>query len=174
MYFLGEKVTNTTAGLIGEHIACQAVLQRGWACAMVQQDGFDLVAISPDGSQTYRVQVKACALSHRGLRRNTLQFLTGLGKHKRLPTREDYDIIALVSSEQRAVFFMPISDIKLAKISKSKNFFNPDCELSSWEQTIEVLKNEKRITEQTTLRNHRSRNGSSRNRIVSPPKRRGS
>lgn len=170
--FIGEKVTNTTAGLIGEHIAASAILQRGWSCSMCQQDGFDLIAIN--GRETYRVQVKACALSNRGVRKNTLQFITGIGKEKRLPTKDDWDILACVSSESRAVIFMPISSVNLTKITKSINLFTPDAEYESWGRTIQELRNEKKITEPPPLRHNRTRDGSGRNRIVSPPNRRGS
>lgn len=172
MFFLGEKVSNTTAGLIGEHIAASAILQRGWACAMAQQDTFDLVAIN--NQETYKVQVKACAFSCRGGNKRTLQFITGIGKHKRLPTRDDWDILACVSSEQRAVIFLPVSAVKLSKITLSINLFTPDEEYSSWAKTIEDLQYEKKFTKPPTLHNNRSRNGSSRNRIISPPNRRGS
>ena len=168
MRFLGEKTTNTMAGLIGEHIAASAILQRGWACAMTQQDGFDLIAIHD--RETYRVQVKACALSHRP-HKKSLQFIMGVGRNKRLPTFADWDILAIVSSETRAVSFLPIHEVNQSKITRSINLFNPDDERDSWDRTIEVLRHE--YSKSPPLHNHRTRSGTGRHRIVSPPNRRG-
>lgn len=153
--FIGEPVTNTTAGLIGEHIAASAILQRGWGVAHSPQDGWDLIAVQ--GREIYRVQVKACALSLRKSRgkpsKKSLQFIPGVGKTKRMPTREDYDIMCLVSSETRACLFMPIWEVKQAKITKSVFLFTPENEVESWEHTIEDLRND-RPAKPPSLRNY--------------------
>jgi len=166
--FTSGDITNTTAGLIGEHLAAASILQRGWSCAMVQQDGFDLIAMSD--RESYRVQVKACSLYHR--RSNSLQFPIGIGRTKRFPTPADWDILAIVSSDLRAVSFIPIHEVNKQKITRSLNLFTPDDERDSWDHTIEVLRHE--YSKSPPLHNHRTRNGVSRNRIVSPPHRRGS
>lgn len=170
--YITSKINHTTSGLIGEHIATAAILGRGWACAMVQQDGFDLVAINDQDA--YRVQVKSCRITARTGNRKSLQFPLGIGKEKRLPKRGDYDILACVSTEMRCVYFVPIFDIDVAKYTLKQSYFNPQFEQDSWEYTIQELTNEKKITKSPSLRYNRSRDGSSRNRIVSPPKRRGS
>lgn len=144
MQFIGEPVTNTTAGLIGEHIAASAILQRGWSAALCQQDGYDIIATL--GLENYRVQVKACALSNRrsGGKPNakTLQFPVGIGRKKRMPTREDFDILCLVSSETRACLFMPIIGLNKQKLTKSIHLFSPEGEIDSWDATIKVLRND--------------------------------
>ena len=104
-----RDITHTTAGLVGEHIATAAILQRGWGCAMAQADGMDLIAWNKETGQKLLVQVKSCQVS-RTSKGNSAQFQLGLGgvkdregvKRKRLPNKNDYDLLALVSSEQRA------------------------------------------------------------------------
>lgn len=168
--YISEKITHTTAGLVGEHIATAAILQRAWGCAMTQQDGFDLIAVN--GRESYRVQVKSCALSFRP--RQSCQFIIGIGKSKRLPTREDWDIIALVSSEQRSVIFKPLWDAQQSKLTIPASYFTAEAEIESWEKTIRDLRNEKEFTKPPSLRHNKSGDGSGRHRIVSPPNRRGS
>lgn len=166
--FIGQPVTNTTAGLIGEHIACSAIIQRGWGAGLCQQDGFDIIAFQ--GRESYRVQVKACTLSNRRKSRaqtSTLQFITGIGLKKRMPNWSDFDILCLVSSETRACLFMPVTKINKAKITKSINLFTPENEAESWLNTIEVIRNDK-SSKSPPMRNPRPRDGSSRNRKFSP------
>lgn len=145
MQFIGEPVTNTTAGLIGEHIAASAILQRGWSAALCQQDGYDIIATH--GLESYRVQVKACALSLR--KKNgkphakTLQFSIGIGRNKRMPTPLDFDILCLVSSETRACLFMPVIGLNKQKLTKNIHLFSPEGEADSWMKTIEVLRHDR-------------------------------
>lgn len=166
--FIGEPVSNSTAGLVGEHIAASAILQRGWSCAMTQQDKYDLIAVL--NRESFRVQVKSCALSHRitskrGAR--TLQFLPGIGRKKRMPTPEDFDILCLVSSETRACLFLPVGLVAKAKLTKSIHLFTPENEADSWTRTIEVLRND--ITSKPPPLHHdRPRNGSVSNSQLSP------
>jgi len=148
-YIAVRDITHTTAGLIGEHIAAAAILQRGWGCALSQSDGMDLIAWNKQTGQKLLVQVKSCQVS-RTSRGNSAQFQLGLGgvkdkagvKRKRLPTRQDYDLLALVSSEQRACFFMAVDDVKQLKINKPVSFFdNPDIEADSWDKALERIYN---------------------------------
>ena len=161
-------LTHTTYGLIGEHIAAASILAQGWRVAMAQMDGVDLVAWNIDTMERLLIQVKSGQASIHGRRK--VQFQTAMGgikqpngtKRKRLPTSVDFDILALVSSEQRAVFFMSVTEIKQQKITKSVDFFeNPNLETESWKASVEQF-NETN-TQQTTLRNIKHRSRSSRN-----------
>lgn len=143
-----RDITHTTAGLVGEHIVSAAILQLGWGCAMAQSDGMDLIAWNKKTGQKVLVQVKSCQLSR--TTRNSLQFQMGMGgvkdksgvKRKRLPTKADYDVLALVSSEHRACFFMAVDEVKQFKLSKPPSFFlDPHLEADSWNATIERLEN---------------------------------
>lgn len=152
-------LTHTTYGLIGEHIAAASILQQGWRCAFAQMDSVDLFAWLPDSNKRLLIQVKSCQLSRTESR---LHFQLGVGgvkqvdgkKKKRLPTRADFDIIALVSSEQRACFFMPVTAIKGMKITKAAAFFEQtDLEPDSWTHSVGVI--DEISTKQTTLRDNR-------------------
>ena len=116
---------------------------------MAQADGMDLIAWNKQTGQKLLVQVKSCQVS-RTSRGNRAQFQLGLGgvkdrtgvKRKRLPSRHDYDLLALVSSEQRACFFMAVDDVKQLKINKPVSFFdNPDIESDSWNTALERIYN---------------------------------
>lgn len=161
--FIADELTNTTAGLVGEHIAAAAILQRGWSASLCQQDNFDIIATQ--GRENYRVQVKACSLSHRPGKKS-LQFLPGIGRKKRLPTMDDWDILCIVSSETRAALFLPIVDVNSQKITKSINLFTPENEADSWERTIEVIRHE--YSKSPPLHHSGLRYGFSRNRQFPP------
>ena len=69
-----------------------------------------------------------------------MEFQLGLGGNKRLPTRYDFDIMALVSSEQRACYFLPVTAIKQKKMNRSTGFFeNSELEADSWKKAVEEL-----------------------------------
>jgi len=149
-----KSIGHTVAGQIGEHIAAAAILQQGWGVALATQDSVDLVAWNKDTGQRLLIQVKSAQLSRGNC--GKLEFQLGLGGNKRLPTRYDFDIIALVSSEQRACYFLPVTAIRQKKMNKLPGFFeNPELEADSWLKSIEELYYEP--TEQKTLRDHRHR-----------------
>ena len=151
-----KSIGHTVAGQIGEHIAAAAILQQGWGVALATQDSVDLVAWNKDTGQRLLIQVKSAQLSRGNC--GKLEFQLGLGGNKRLPTRYDFDIIALVSSEQRACYFLPVTAIKQKKMNRGTGFFeNSELEADSWQKAIEELYYEP--TEQKTLRDdrHRSR-----------------
>jgi len=139
--FLGENMSYSSYGLVGECIAMTSILQRGYGCAMAQQDGCDLVCWDRnniDTGNTFLVQVRSCQLSRN--HKNRLHFQLGMGGTKRMPTRQDYDILALVATEQRTVFFMPVYGVNCKKLTKTPDFFsNPEIEIESWKKTIEAL-----------------------------------
>jgi len=135
------KLSNSTAGLVAEYLAAASILQRGWGVALASQDSVDLVAWNRDTGQRFLVQVKSCQLSRGNKYR--LEFNVSIGGDKRLPKRSDFDIMALVSVEQRAIFFMPVTSIKIKRMNRKPSFFdNPDLEEDSWQKTIEELQNE--------------------------------
>jgi hypothetical protein len=153
-----RSIGHTVAGQIGEHVAAAAILQQGWGVAMATQDSVDLVAWNKDTGQRLLIQVKSSQLSRGNV--SKLEFQLGLGGNKRLPTRYDFDIMALVSSEQRACYFLPVTAIRQKKMNRQPEFFeNPELEADSWLKSIEELYYEP--TEQTTLRNNRHRSRAS-------------
>lgn len=145
--FLADGIISQTAsGLAGEYIAAASVLARGWRVSLAQQDAVDLIAWHPDTGQTIRIQVKACQASRQGKgHKHRVHFQTGLGGKKRLPTIADYDILACVSSEQRAVWYIPVVSINTKKYTKLCTFFeDPHLESDSWANALEVLQDVRR------------------------------
>lgn len=146
LHIAHPSISHTMAGQVGEYIAAASILQQGWGVAIATQDSVDLVAWNKQTGQKVTIQVKSCQLSKSS--RNSLQFQLGLGgvkdrsgtKRKRLPNEMDFDILALVSSEQRACYFMPVTAIKQYKMNKPPSFFDkPYLESDSWEETIRIL-----------------------------------
>jgi len=139
-------MTNTAAGLVGEALAMAAILQKGWGCAMAQTDSIDLICWSKQSAEKYLVQVKSCQMT-KSHKKDILQFQTSLGstkvgnaKQRRLPTRYDYDILALVSVEHRSALFYPVSSVKQYKMTRHVSMFTyPENEYDTWHKTIEVL-----------------------------------
>ena len=133
------RLSNSTAGLVAEYLAAASILQRGWGVALASQDSVDLVAWNRDTGQRFLVQVKSCQLSRGNKYR--LEFNVSIGGDKRLPKRSDFDIMALVSVEQRAIFFMPVTSIKIKRMNRKPSFFdNPDLEEDSWQKTNSLFK----------------------------------
>jgi len=163
--FVADTVlSQTTSGLAGEHIAAASVIARGWRVAMAQQDAVDLIAWHPDTGQMLRIQVKACQASRQGAgHRHRVHFQTGLGGKKRLPTIADYDILAMVSTEQRVVWYLPVTSINIKKYQKPISFFEtPNLESDSWASAVELI-NETNPKSQTVHHNkRRRRHGSDR------------
>lgn len=140
-YIATARLSNSTAGLVAEYIAAASILQQNWGVALASQDSVDLVAWSKETGQRFLVQVKSCQFS-RG-NRYRLEFNLTIGGDKRLPNRLDFDIMALVSVEQRTVFFLPVTSIKAKRMNRTPEFFErPDIEADSWQKTIEELQNE--------------------------------
>ena len=163
--FIADGVlTQTASGLAGEYIAAASILARGWRVSLAQQDAVDLIAWHPDSGCTLRIQVKACQASRQGKgHKHRVHFQTGLGGNKRMPTLMDYDILACVSSEQRAVWYVPVTAINSKKYTRPTSFFDdPDLESDSWAKAVETI-NEANAKSQTVYHNKRGgRNGRDR------------
>lgn len=155
--FMADGVISQTAsGLAGEYIAAASVLARGWRVSLAQQDAVDLIAWHPETGYTLRIQVKACQASRQGPgHKQRVHFQTGLGGNKRMPTLKDYDILACVSSEQRAVWYIPVVSINAKKYTRPTSFFDdPDLESDSWAKAVEII-NEASAKSQTVYHNKR-------------------
>ena len=136
-----SRLSNSTAGLVAEYLAAASILQRGWGVALASQDSVDLVAWNKDTGQRFLIQVKSCQFSRGNKYR--LEFNVSIGGDKRLPRRSDFDIMALVSVEQRQCSFCQSASIKVKRMNRTPAFFeNPDLEADSWQKTIEELQNE--------------------------------
>lgn len=132
-------ITETTTGLAAEYIAAAAILELGWRVSMAQQDRVDLVAWSED--QFLRVQVKGSNIRHNNGHAAGYHFQLGCGSaKKKLPSRDDYDVMALVAIPARRVLFFPVEAIQqYTKRATPKRFEDPDIETDSWAKTLEVI-----------------------------------
>jgi len=132
-------ITETTTGLAAEYIAAAAILELGWRVSMAQQDRVDLVAW--DGEKFLRIQVKGSNLRHDNGCTPGYQFQLGCGStKKKLPSRGDYDVVALVAIPARRVLFFPVEAIQqYTKRATPKRFEDPDIEIDSWAKTLEVI-----------------------------------
>jgi hypothetical protein len=131
----GGSISETTTGLVAEYIAAAAILERGWRVSMAQQDRVDLVAWR--GEILLRVQVKGAKANNRG----DYQFQLGSGsKKKSLPSKEHYDVVALVGIHQRRTLFMPVEAVQqYTKRIRLKRFEDPLIEIDSWQKTMEAV-----------------------------------
>lgn len=135
----------TRTGLIGEHIACAAVLSLPGVegAALAQQDKIDLVAWDELGF--IRIQVKSGRLRQdRDMRKPCYHFNYGSGLRKVKPKRGDYDMLASVSIEKRRVIFTAVEAITgVSKRINPKRFDDPELEIDSWFEALAIIRGEK-------------------------------
>ena len=164
--FVADTVlSQTTSGLAGEYIAAASVLARGWRVAMAQQDAVDLSSVA----SRYRQYDAGTSQGLSGFSTREMGIATvsifrqGLGGKKRLPTIADFDILAMVSTEQRVVWYLPVTSVNLKKYQRPISFFEtPNLESDSWASAVEII-NETNPKSQAVHNNKRgSRNGSNR------------
>jgi hypothetical protein len=79
---------------------------QGWAVAIINADGHDMVAIK-DGV-TLRVQSKA---TQRPCKSTQYQWSCSMGKPKRPLTKADTDLVAFVALDVRRCMFVPVEEI---------------------------------------------------------------
>jgi len=132
----------TRTGLIGEHIACAALLSLPGieGAALAQQDKIDLVAWDYLGF--IRIQVKSAQLRQESDgRQPTYHFNYGSGLRKKMPQRGEYDILATVAIEKRRVIFTALEDLKVvSKRINPKRFDDPDVEINTWATALAIVR----------------------------------
>lgn len=135
--------SETQTGLIGEHLACAAILQmpgiRG--ASLSQQDKVDIVAWDDIGF--IRVQVKSATLRQSDKRVSSWKygFNNGSGRDKRLPTVADYDIIAHCAIERRLCIFTATSAVRtLTSRYSPRRFDDASVEVDSWVKALEIIR----------------------------------
>jgi hypothetical protein len=130
-------LSETTTGLIGEYIAAAAILAQGWRVSMAQQDRVDMVAWN--GKEFLRVQAKAAhLLGDKDGRSPRHHFQLGHGcKNKHLPTKDDYDVLCLVSPNSRRVLFMPVTSVRQYSMRLPASRFTEAAEIDSWDKAVD-------------------------------------
>ena len=134
-------MSETTTGLIGEYIAAAAILAQGWRVSMAQQDRVDLVAWR-NNEIFIRVQAKAAnLLGNQDGRSPRHHFNLGHGcKTKHLPTKDDYDVLCLVSPNARRCLFLPVTSVRQYSLRlPASRFESPDVEAESWDKAVAVV-----------------------------------
>lgn len=132
-------MTNTMRGLVGEFFCLGSIASMGWRVSHCAQDKIDAVCWhDEDPASFYRVQVKSSLLhKHKG----DYHFHLGTGLKKNLPSRDDYDILALVAVDQRRCAYFPVLSIRQKTKRFTPAYFNtPDLEEESWHRAIDYLK----------------------------------
>ena len=138
-------MSETTTGLIGEYVAAAAILGLGWRVSMAQQDRVDMVAWQ--GDTFLRVQAKtASLLRDKDGRPPRHHFQLGHGcKSKHLPSRDPdtgaypYDVLCLVSPNERRCLFIPVTSIRQFSMRLSPSRFNAEAEADSWDKAVSVV-----------------------------------
>ena len=130
-------MSETTTGLIGEYIAAAAILAQGWRVSMAQQDRVDMVAWN--GQEFLRVQAKAASLlGNQDGQSPRHHFNLGHGcKTKHLPTKDDYDVLCLVSPNSRRCLFMPVTSVRQYSLRLPASRFTEAAEIDSWDKTVD-------------------------------------
>jgi len=132
-------ISATTTGLMGEYIALSAILSMGWKATHCPMDRIDALAFL---DQTFlRCQIKtASLLGDSDGRSPRHHFQLGHGsKAKHLPTKEDYDVLCLVSPNARRCLFLPITSVRQYSMRLSASRFTEDAERDSWDKTLAVV-----------------------------------
>ena len=129
----------TTTGLMGEYIALSAILSMGWKATHCPMDRIDVLAFL---DQTFlRIQVKTASLlgdKNGGSPRHHFQ-MGHCCKAKHLPTKEDYDVLCLVSPDARRCLFLPVTSVRQYSLRLPASRFTEAAEIDSWDKTLAVV-----------------------------------
>lgn len=69
--------------------------------------------------------------------------MTRGSRHKRLISPDDADIVALVANDIKAVMFIPVKEIKVARVRKKPEDFGD--EILSLNVALEAVKNDRLV-----------------------------
>ena len=141
--FRAEKLTGTA----GELFTAFELTMLGVSCDLVKQDGTDLIAIKGHGLPiALRVEVKTSTHTNEKYKKNKAgigvgkqySFTTSKGNPKRIYTKEDCDILALVCLPLRKIQFLPVGMVRGITKRIHKDTFNDDnITEKSWKFAVE-------------------------------------
>jgi hypothetical protein len=132
-------MSETLKGLEGEYVALAAITAMGWKATHCPMDRIDVLAFL---DQTFlRVQVKtASLLGNKDGRSPRHHFQMGHGcKAKHLPTREDYDVLCLVSPNARRCIFIEVGAVQQFSMRLSPTRFTEAAERESWDKAVDYV-----------------------------------
>ena len=123
-------------GMAGELFTAFELAMINVHCDLVKQDGTDIVAIKGPGIiLAQRIEVKASTYIDE---KNCYCFSTSKGGQKKVYTKNDCDILALVSLPQRNIRFYSVGLIKGMTKKIHVNTFENEKDLiaKSWEESL--------------------------------------
>jgi hypothetical protein len=132
-------MSETLKGLEGEYIALAAITAMGWKATHCPMDRIDILAFF--NQNFVRCQIKTASLLGSQIGRPPRHhFQMGHGsKNKHLPTKDDYDVLCLVSPNARRCLFLPVTSVRNYSVRLSPTRFTEDAERDSWDKTLSVV-----------------------------------
>ena len=126
---------------MGEYIALSAILSMGWKATHCPMDRIDALAFNAVDQTFLRCQIKTASLGLSGHHKSARHhFQLGHGcKAKHLPTKEDYDVLCLVSPNARRCLFLPVTSVRQYSMRVSPTRFTEDAERESWDKALAVV-----------------------------------
>jgi len=134
----------TKTGLIGEHIALSSILLiDGFSAAHTPMDKVDIIAWDNIGSLRIQVKASSFRLAKNNSSHKQFCYNVGVGGKKRMPTKEDFDILAFVAIDERKCFFRSVQCLKKISYRIDRGFFyTPDIEFESWQKAVSIFRGE--------------------------------
>ncbi len=125
-------------------MAAAAIIAAGYRCNIVSSQGYDIVMF--DDKDIYRVEVKSSTKPKTQTRRHKNYkpynyYVSRGSRTKRLISSNDADIVALVANDIKAVMFLPVKSVKVARVRKKPEDFGDETE--SLELALEAVRNDR-------------------------------
>jgi hypothetical protein len=108
-----EVMSEVSIGRVGVYLVCASLETMGVSASIVEQEGFDVVAVYK--GQVIRIEVKATSNAIGDIQRYA--FMTAKGGKKRKIDDSHCDLVALVDNVGRRCYYMPAKDVKRLKTS---------------------------------------------------------
>tara|TARA_R100000988_G_C3998784_1_gene167534 strand:- start:1447 stop:1854 length:408 start_codon:yes stop_codon:yes gene_type:complete len=131
-------MSEITVGRIGELICCLRLEEIGIPNEIAHINGFDIAAHY--NSKLIRVQVKARSVPDTR-RKKIYMFTTSKGCKKKIAlTRNECDVIGLVSIPEQQVIFMPVkTKVNVTARVRISEYKKKNIALITWNQAMQVL-----------------------------------
>ena len=125
-------------------MAAAAIISAGYRCNIVGSQGYDIVMF--DDKDIYRVEVKSATkpktqTKHHKVYKPYNYYVSRRSRTKRLISSNDADIVALVANDIKAVMFLPVKSVKVARVRKKPEDFGDETE--SLELALEAVRNDR-------------------------------
>jgi hypothetical protein len=124
-------------GHTGESLTVTVLAKMGIYAYAIKHDGVDVVAVGGNGLfVAQRIEVKTSEKMFQP-EKNLFSFTCAKGKPKRCYTKEDCDMIALVSLLDEKIIFKTVEDVQvITKKVHRKTFLEADVMKKTWEEAL--------------------------------------